>query len=164
MYLKHMKSLIALVVGLLAVGCGKTEQPLEPSQLSAEPPPANSPPNPTDQNTTKAEPVRELTPEERQKKALRDSVLGEYELKGGGDIYNQVYLDNGVNVNYHNGKKVGESKWSIVDGEIHAASRSGAIDFFRINKDKSIIWIAQIHDGKRKDFPKKFQYTYKKIK
>ena len=62
MSLKHMKSLIVLVVGLLAVGCGKTEQPLEPSQLSAEPSPANSPPNPTDQNTTKAGPVKGLTP------------------------------------------------------------------------------------------------------
>ena len=102
-----MKALIILVVGLLAVGCGKIEQPLEPSQLSAEPSPANSPPNPTDQNTTKegpvkeltptdqnasrAEPVKELTPEEQ--KGLRDSVVGEYESKLYGNTYKKVFLD-----------------------------------------------------------------------
>ena len=54
-------------------------------------PPTNS----TDQNVTKAEPVRELTPEERQKKALRDSVVGEYEAEIDGDTIKWVFLKNG---------------------------------------------------------------------
>ena len=93
-------TLIVLLVGLLAVGCGKTEQPLEPSQLNAEPSPAtNAPPKPTDQNTTKAEPVKELT--------LEESVLGEYEWRKfeDGDTLKQVLLENGIYEEYYNDKK-----------------------------------------------------------
>jgi len=158
-----MKSLIVLVVGLLVAGCGKTEQPLEPSQLSAEPSPANSPPKPTDQNTTKAEPVKELTPEEE--KRLRDSVLGEYEnMNEGGAALKHVYLENGIKEWYLNGKKEGEHKWSIVNGEVHGIYDSEWTWIFRINADKSITTIAYIEDGKRKDLTKEFQNTYKKIK
>ena len=73
MSLKHMKSLIVLVVGLLAVGCGEDKQP-----------------------------SKELTLEEQ--KALRDSVVGEYESKpGNGDTFKHVYLENGVYEFYSNG-------------------------------------------------------------
>ncbi len=89
MSLKHVKSLIVLVVGLLAVGCGKTE------------------------------PIKELTPEQKQK-ALRDSVVGEYEFKDeNGNPYTFVFLENGVREYYLNGKKRRGNKWSIVDGEIY---------------------------------------------
>ena len=66
MSLKHMKSLIVLVVGLLAVGCGKTEPMGSGNEYNAE--------LAIDQNTTKAEPVKELTPEEKK-------VVGAYEWK-----------------------------------------------------------------------------------
>ena len=57
-----------------------------------------------------------LTPEQKQK-ALRDSVVGEYEWKKGGD--KKVFLENGTAEGYVNGKKLKEVfKWSIVDGEI----------------------------------------------
>ena len=155
-----MNSLIVLVVGLLAVGCGKTGQPLEPSQLSAEPSPANSPPKPTDQNTTKAEPVKELT--------LEESVLGEYEWRKfkDGDTLKQVLLENGIYEEYYNDKKRGDSdsKWSISKGEIHVKYDFGLILVYRINKDKSITQIAYIEDGKRTDRPKEKQNTWKKIK
>ena len=52
-----MKSLIVLVVGLLSVGCGKTEPMGSGNEYNAE--------LAIDQNTTKAKPVRELTLEEK---------------------------------------------------------------------------------------------------
>ena len=125
MSLKHMKSLIVLVVGLLSVACLTTEQ---------------------------------------KQKTLRDSVVGEYEYKLNGDTGKQVYLENGIEESYRNGKKLAESKWSIVDGEIHAKSDSGAINISRINTDKSITYIANIADGKRTGWAKENQLIYKKIK
>ena len=164
----------------MTVGCITPEQPLEPSQLSAEPSPANSPPNPTDQNTTKAgpvkeltptdqnasraEPVKELTPEQKQK-ALRDSVVGEYEYKDeDGTTYKYIYLENSVWELYEDGKKLVEHKWSIRDGEIHVIYESGLIEVYRYNKDKSITLIARIRDGERTDYTKELQTTLKKIK
>ena len=159
-----MKTLIVLAVGLLAVGCGKTEQPLEPSQLSAEPSPTNSPPNLTDQNTTKAEPVKELT--------LEEKVVGEYEI-GINAQFIWAFLENGIVEEYIDSKKqTGETKWSIVNGEIHVIDDSGLIDVFRINKvgftrwisGRSINRIASIIKGKRIDVPEEDQFTYRKIK
>ena len=121
-----MKSLIVLVVGLLAVGCVT------------------------------------LTPEE---KALRDSVIGEYEhKKPNGYTIKHVYLENGIREWYDNGKKVLEVKWSIVDGEIHVKYGNGLINVFRINADKSITYIAMLTYGKRTDLSKENQPTFKKIK
>ena len=119
------KTLIILIVGILAVGC--------------------------------------LTSEQKQK-ALRDSVVGEYEGKGDGNTFKYVYLENGVYEHYNNGKKDAETTWSIVDGETHVKSSSGFIYVHRINTDKSITYIAKIVDGKRIDASKHHQSTYKKIK
>ena len=91
-----MKTLIVLVLGLLAVGC--------------------------------------LTPEQKQK-ALRDSVVGEYERKPNGDTYKDVYLENGIAEWYVNGKKQVEGKWSIANGEIHVKYDSGEVYVCRINPE-----------------------------
>ena len=136
MSLKHMKSLIVLVVGLLVAGCGETEEPVK----------------------------EELTVEE--KKALRDSVVGEYESKyENGDTFKHVYLENGVYEFYSNGKKQVELKWSIIDGEIHVEYSSGGIDIYRINPDKSITRIATILRGTpQMNLSKENQSTLKKLK
>ena len=109
-----------------------------------------------------------LTPEE---KALRDSVVGEYERKDeSGATIQYVFLENGVWEWYAFGKKQGVIpknsivKWSIVDGEVHVEYGSGVIAVWRINPDKSITLITNIRDGKRTDLPKEEQHTYKKIK
>ena len=149
MSLKHMKSLIVLVVGILAVGC---ETPLPQRPIVTLP-----------QESLPPLPVTELTPEQKQK-ILRDSVVGEYEFKADGVTGKQVYLDNGVYEQYLNGKKVLDSKWSIVDGEIHVEWGSGGQRVCRINPDKSITFIAQIRNGKRTDLTKENQWTAKKIK
>jgi len=118
-------------------------------------------------------PVKELTPEQKQREALRDSVLGEYEYTyddGGKDKW--VFLENGTIDSYSYDKltsrlsyvMVNIYEWSIVDGEIHLKQDDREINVLRINADKSITWIAMIEDGKRKDYPKETQSTRKKIK
>ena len=136
-----MKSLIVLVVGLLGVGCATVKDICVQLGISK--------PN---------------TPEQKQK-TLRDSVVGEYEWEHeDGITYKDVYLDNGIREVYFNGKKGGEFKWSIVDGEIHVDHGAGSFEVWRINGDRSITLIAIIEDGKRKDIPKTNQRTYKRIK
>jgi len=103
------------------------------------------------------------TPEQKQK-ILRDSVVGEYELKHNGHTIKIFCLENGVCERYeNNSKKLGEDKWLIVNKEIHI-KYDDMIGVFRINPDKSITYIADIVDGKRKDLTKDKQFTFKKIK
>jgi len=106
-----------------------------------------------------------LTPEQKQK-ALRDSVVGEYEFKG--ELTERlVFLDNGIVESSNVGKRDKiEVKWKISkEGEIHTTfSSSESITVWRVNKDRSITTIAMILDGKRSDRLKKHQRTYKKIK
>ena len=132
--------------------------------------------NQTADESPKANPVKELTAEE--KKALRDSVVGEYELKHPDeDIIKYVLLENGIRELYANGKLASDpNKWSIVDGEIHFKKIIGSQMMgnslslhetylvWRINTDKSITEVADIFDGKRTDWPKDEQTTWKKIK
>ena len=144
MSLKHMKSLIVLAVGLLAVGCGKPEPSL--SSFKAEP------------STHQG---RKLSQEE-------EKVVGTYELelKKFGETQRYVLLDNSTVEYYLNGKKEeAEHKWSIVDKEVHIERENKAVSVFSINKDESITGIATMdEDGKRIEIPKERQYTRKKIK
>ena len=141
---------IILMIGLLVVGCGKTEPLGSGSEYNAG--------LATDQNTTTANPVKELT--------LREKVIGTYELKENGGTYRWVFLANGIVEYYTNGKNDDEGKWSISEeGEMHVENKDGDISVGRINKDGSITNIATIYkDGKRTDKPKEEQDTVKKIK
>ncbi len=136
-----MKSLIVLVVGLLAVGCATVKDICVQLGISK----SNAP--------------------EQKQKTLRDSVVGEYEHKDRNHKY--VFLENGTAEGYVHGnrQKAEEYKWSIVDGEIYVhwyGERIGEV--YRINTDKSITWIADIDDGKRTELSNRHQATYKKIK
>ena len=144
-----MKNLLILItIMLVGVGCGKDKEAQTKTKVTE------------DNNATKS--VKELTAEEQ--KALRDSVVGEYEYKDeDGDTFKYVYLENGIVEIYRSGKKRDESKWSIVDGELHIEV-FGDVDVWRINNDKSITGIACIVDGKREYLPKDLQVTWKKIK
>jgi len=107
-----------------------------------------------------------LTPEQKQK-ALRDSVVGTYELIEDELTERFVLLDNGIVESSNVGKRDNiELKWKISkEGEIHTTfSSSESITVWRVNKDRSITTIAMILDGKRSDRLKKHQRTYKKIK
>ena len=115
-----------------------------------------------------------LTPEEKQQKALRDSVVGEYSYSYGGLVpslvsevkLKLVLLENGVYELYShdNNFSNAELKWSIENKEIHLMPNPRVISVFRINKDGSITAIAAIIDGKREDGEVKSHQTYKKIK
>ena len=108
-----------------------------------------------------------LTPEQKQHKALRGSVVGEYKFKDDEDTFKIVLLKNGVYEFYFKGNKNAKAKWSIDNIEIHIsfAVLFGRINVYRINQDKSITVIANIDkDGKRRDLTKEEQSTFKKIK
>ena len=122
-----MKTLIVLVVGLLAVGCVTVKD--NGVHLGIGQP-----------SNTKAESVKELTPEEQ--KSFRDSVVGEYAFKeNNGHTWKQVLLENGTVDWYQNGKGFYNGKWSIVNGEVRINDAGGGMYIWRINKDKSLTWI-----------------------
>ena len=113
-----------------------------------------------------ARPVKKLTEEEKR-------LIGEYERKSiDGVTSKYVLLKNGAFEGYRgDGKAMQQwldSKWKIVDGEIHVKIVSIREWVWRINEDGSITYIAEIwKDGqnkKRTGVPKDEQATYKKIK
>jgi len=154
-----------MILGLLVVGCDNSEPVIgcdwggnlpghQPNSNTS----TNSPPKPTDQNSTKPTPAKELT--------LREKVVGTYELMRDGDTFKYILLENGITEFHENGKKrESEVKWSIVKEELHIIIKSGNILVHRINEDGSITSIAGIDkDGKRNDHPKDDRTTLKKIK
>ena len=149
-----MKQILLICAVVAWVGCGKQEQ----ADANESTPTTNT--NEVDGTTEK--PVKELTLEDQ--KALEEKVVGEWS-ESDGDTGRLIFLDNGFAEHYTNGKKDEEGKWKVVDGEIHADNNGGDIAVLSINKDKSITPIARIdEDGKRRDYPKEQQLTFKKIK
>ena len=113
-------------------------------------------------NNTKAKPAKELTKEE---------VVGSYELESDGAALRAVFLEDGIRdgirEGYFNDEKFIVAKWKIVDGEIHEEGNGGMNGIYRFNKNGSITEIAVIDalgwvDGKRIEYPKENQLTYKK--
>ena len=116
--------------------------------------------------------------------ALREKVVGTYERKRGNDTIRYVFLDNGLG-KYHDGEQSSQEgtsiaiplKWSIVDNEVHIIWSSNYVEVGMINPVNSIIFIADIRNGKRTERlngvveidvngkkTKETQTTYKKIK
>ena len=138
-----MKNLILVVVVLLVVGCLN----LSPVR------------------------VDKLVEHYKEQKALRDSVVGEYEHKEGEDIYRLVLLKNSIFKAYINGKK--EGMWMItkerrpydIGGQLQLTEYNGKRLVFRINEGGSITIITlKYADWTREDIPKEKQWTAKKIK
>ena len=141
-----------IIAAVMFVGCGKDKQS---GDIASETPSKGD-----YKNSTKANPVKELT--------LREKVIGTYELelKKFGETHRYVLLDNSIVEYYLDGKKgEAEHKWSIVDKEVHIERENRAASVFSINIDESITGIATIDkDGKRKEILKEHQYIRKKIK
>jgi hypothetical protein len=139
-----------LIIGLLIVGCGKTEQ----ADTNESTPTTNT----NEVKGTTEKPVKELT--------LREKAIGTYERKEDEFTFRGVFLETGIVEVYKNGKKEEEAKWSISkEGELHVEDNYGHIDIIRINKDGSLTEIARRDgDGEREDIPKEEQFTIKKIK
>ena len=145
---------------MMAVGCGQSDtERLEQEDMRRE----------AELESKKLKAELELDNKKNQEAEFnkkRLSVVGEYELKHEqGDTHKLVFLEKGIVEHYKNGKKAGEeTKWSISNKEIHV-NHKGAIIVWRINKDKSITYIADLDkDGKREDRPKEHQPTYQKNK
>ena len=159
-----MKILIAIVIGLLVVGCGKTDaEQLEEENKRLK--------TQLENNKQKAE--FEADNKKLEEEILRLIVVGTYEVKKDEDTHREVFLASGIVEGYTNGDKhEEEGKWTISkDGEIHIIDEGGGTEFLRINKDRfsgvlvsSITSIAKIVEGKRTDYPKDKQQTWKKIK
>ena len=99
-----------------------------------------------------------LTPEEK--------VVGEYEyIDDNGNAHKYVLQESGVAEFYWSDRKSHiKRKWKISkDRELHIDDKLGAIPILTINPDGSITLIADIVDGKRTDFPKDNQITFKKL-
>ena len=150
-----MKQLLLICAVVALVGCGEREYTNTRDLNPNNPPPSQVAKPVADTNAT--QPVRTLTAEEKK-------VVGEYEF--GGSTTKSVLLQNGACEVYVNGKKEeAKLKWSISNEEIHVNdSRFSGNFVYRLNKDKSITYIAKIIEGKRKAIPKDEQLTYKKIK
>ena len=107
-------------------------------------------------NSSAAKPDKELTIEEK--------VIGEYEIKSGGDNYRIVFLENGKMFYFVNGEKdKTEGTWRVVGKEVHGVGTEKAA--YKIDPNGDLTSIAEIDkDGKRKEIPKEEQQTLKKIK
>ena len=78
------------VLGILTLMLGCKPNATEIGEIAGDP--------------VKPEPVKELSPEQKQK-ALRDSVVGEYVSKEGSPAYRYFFLENGIRESYINWKK-----------------------------------------------------------
>ena len=118
-----------------------------------------------------------LTPEQKQK-ALKDSVVGEYEHKNGKHTVKWVLLES-LNrqgkaacerwLNHDNKttpfNRVAIYGWTIENGEIHIEAAETVTWVLRINTDRSVTYIAQITKGKREgNAGLREQWTAKKSK
>ena len=137
---------------MLVGGCGKDKEAQTKTKVTE------------DNNATK--PVKELTAEEKK-------LIGAYERKSKDGVTSKyVLLKNGAFEGYRGDEKAMQlwldSKWKIVDGEIHVKIVSIRELVWRVNEDGSITYIAEIwKDGqnkKRTVVPKEEQVTWKKIK
>jgi len=145
---------IALIIGLLAVGCGENRAISEWKEEKEARAKAATNTNEVDGTTVK--PVNELTAEEK--------AVGTYEGKKDGFTFRVVLLENGIVEFYNNGEKEeDDGKWKIIDGELHA-NDGISVGVLRKNKDNSITYIARIKDSKREEVPKEHQVPLKKIK
>ena len=131
-----MKPLLALIVGLLAVGCVT----LTPEEK---------------QKRLRDSVVGEYE-FERTKNILGGAGRYKYVFLENGAWEHYKFSNN---------TKTEGSKWVISNGKLHVFNNEGFTMIYRIHSDKSITYIAVIDDEKRRtDFSKEKQYTFKKIK
>ena len=127
---------ITLIIVLLVMGCGKTE------------------------NATVTEP-KPLSPEEQKLVGgYGANMRGE-----GLDVHSRVLLKNGVIEKRIGYGKLGQGMWSILNQEIHATYVETNIVVYSFSDDgvsANITRIARIVDGKRKDIPEDQQTRYDK--
>ncbi len=141
-----------MIIGLLVAGCEKG------GEITIGVPPKAKP---TDQNTTKPTPAKELT--------LEEKVVGEYEMRNpnqgreGKDTIKLVLLGTGI-IEMTAFAKTDGGTWKMVENEVHVAEEGKSIAVFKIEPNGDLTMIAEIIRTKREDIPKEDQITIKKIK
>jgi len=141
-----MKLLISILIGLLAVGCGKTEKPLSPEEKV----------------------VGDYTLKDED--GLWELKFG-IQFNGYEEncqFYRCLYLAN------HPIQNVDIGRWKLVGKEVHVRLESGPFDkphlseayngttVYKIEPNGDLTQIASIPSGKRVDVQKEFQRTFKK--
>ena len=100
--------------------------------------------------------------------ALEGKVVGAWMPEGGtlGKSDKFVFHKGGACEFWENGEKAKNAMkgWSIKNNEVHMVESDGNVLVFKLNDNGSLEWVAGIEDGKREDFPKEDQWTFKKIK
>ena len=107
------------------------------------------------------------------KSLKEEDVVGSYVW----DILEFVLLENGKFEDWTDGEKDGEATWVIVGKEVHFVEEgksafafsdmnfsAAKIEVHKIESNGDLTLIAAIIDGKRTDFPKEDQTTWKKLK
>ena len=132
-----MKYLLILITIMLVGGCGKGNQ--------------------TADESPKANPVKELTAEQKK-------IVGSYENKSQIDekyTIKLVLLENGNGETYWHGEK-GDGKWKIAGNEVHFVFDGNYSTVYIIEPDGDLKLISEIGKGKRLDFQNEDQLIYKK--
>ena len=173
-----MKNLITILIGLLVVGCGKS------NQTAKESPKAITSKG-DDKNSATANPIKELT---------KEDVVGSYEatvkettyygkMRIDIDTRKLVFLKNGTIESYMNGDNRAESAadWEIVGEEVeldkirykgqHTTKRSVPFKvyqskftaIYKIEPDGDLTAIARIKGETREDIPKDKQFSLKSL-
>ena len=159
-----MKNLITILILFVAVGCGKSDiQRLEEknNKLEAE---LKEEKHKLDLASKKLKHEKELEEIDLFKK-----VVGSYELKFGETTIKFVFLENrklqGFLPKGLEKEKI-EGTWKLVEKEVHVVEEGqSSTAVFKIEPNGDLIFFARIDsEGKRTDFPKDEQETYKKLK
>ena len=93
------------------------------------------------------------------KSLKEEDVVGSYEW----DILKFVLLENGKFEAWTDGEKEEEGTWKFEAKDVHTGNAHSS-EVFKIESNGDLTMIAVFLDGKRTDFPKETQTTWKRIK
>ena len=160
-----MKVLIPIVIGLLVVGCGKKESintdgsnnaPEKSAKKKAE----NKTPSKNDgNNSTAANPGKELT---------KENIVGTYQMSLPNGLFTMTLQKDGKSIHdkiTNSGEKESDTgKWKIEDGNLFLIGED-MTGIMKINPDRSLVSIAEIKNGVRKNLDPKVSsvVSFKKL-
>jgi len=155
-FFRAMKTLITILILLVAVGCGKREikKVVKTPETSDEG---------IERRMNDAKRYY-LEQKQLRENLLKKSVVGSYEAKQDGFPLKLVLHENWKFDFYLKGDLFFEGTWKIVGKEVHVDYALNQIEFYKIQPNGDLTVIADIQKGERKDTPKEDQHTFKKIK
>ena len=160
-----MKLLIPILIGLLVVGCGKKESintdgsnnaPEKSAKKKAE---NNTPSKNDGNNSTAANPGKELT---------KENIVGTYQMSLPNGLFTMTLQKDGKSIHdriTNSGEKESDTgKWKIEDGNLFLIGED-MTGIMKINPDRSLVPIAEIKNGVRKNLDPKVSsvVSFKKI-